>query len=307
MKVRGAIAGLVSVIVVLLSGSTCISSSKPIQTTLEKSNYTQLTSSEEILQFLDTLSQRNPGNTEMSILGASAKGKPLGALLISQKPGHFNQKLSSPSRLTVMLVGSQHGSEPSGAEALLLLSRDILEGALRHYLSVADFIVIPDSNPDGRTANRRVNGNGVNLSTNYDLLTEPECRALVDALYRWQPEVILDIHESAVLKKQSLGREGFLTDVEAQFEAANNPNVDSGIRTFTYERFLPELVAAVSAKGLPCQRYIGEITSVNQVITHAGLSLRNLRNRAGMAGCFSFLLENKLDPSTRTLLDKATV
>jgi len=49
-----------------------------------------------------------------------------------------------------------------------------------------NFIVIPNSNPGGRDLKRQTNNNGVNLSPNFVVLTEPECRGLIDALHRWR-------------------------------------------------------------------------------------------------------------------------
>jgi hypothetical protein len=212
----------------------------------------------------------------------------------------FRERGPAGTKLTLLLVGSQHGTESSGAEALLLVARDILEGKLAPYLEDMNLVFIPNSNPDGRDLKRRVNGNGVNLSTNFVDLTEPESKGIINALHRWNPQVLLDVHESAVLKKKSLAKQGYLTDFEAQFEAANNPNLDNRIHDFSFSRLLPDTLGRIQDLGLPAQRYIGEITSIQQPITHGGLSLRNLRNMAGMLGAFSFLLENRLDPSTGT-------
>ena len=271
----------------------------PLLTELERSGYVCLTSSSKISRFLTELAYRNTVAERITI-GRSALGSPIESLLVAAEINEFEDASGLGNKITVMLVGSQHGSEPSGAEALLLVARDVIEGELKPYLEDMNFIFIPNSNPDGRDLNRRVNGNGINLSTNYTMLSEPESRALVDALHKWKPEVVLDIHESAVLKKKSLGKQGFLIDFEAQFEAANNPNVDEEIRALSFERLLPEIIRQVNAQGLPAQRYIGEITNIQQRITHGGLSLRNLRNMAGMMGSFSFLLENRVDPSTGT-------
>ncbi len=291
------ITGAVFLILLLIAG--CVSKPSPLLTELERSHYLGLTSSSEISGFLSELADRNRAAKKV-ILGESPLRSPVEALLISTDMSWFKGGPSPPDKMTVMLIGSQHGMEPSGAEALLLLSREILEEGLRSYLEDMNFIIIPNSNPDGRNSNRRVNGNGVNLSTNFTILSEPESRAIFNALHKWKPEVVLDVHESAVLKKKTLARQGFLIVFEAQFEAANNPNVDSQIRAFSFNRFLPEVIALVNAQGLPAQRYIGEITNIHQTITHGGLSLRNLRNMAGMKGSFSFLLENRLDPSTGT-------
>ncbi|MGH8523814.1 MAG: hypothetical protein ACREXY_06235, partial [Gammaproteobacteria bacterium] len=89
---------------------------------------------------------------------------------------------------------------------------------------------------------------------------------------------------------------GYLTDFNAQFEIGNNANIAPEIRRLSLDRMLPEIVREVQRRGLPAQRYIGEITSIRQPITNGGLSLKNLRNRAGMLGTFSFLVENRLDP-----------
>jgi hypothetical protein len=61
---------------------------------------------------------------------------------------------------------------------------------------------------------------------------------------------------------------------------------------------LPQILKAVREKGLRADRYIGEITQTNQIITHGGLSAHNFRNKAGLLGSASFLLENRLDLST---------
>ena len=295
MKILGKIPGAIFILLLVVSCS--IGKQRPLLTKLEGIGHIHLTSSAEIAMFLTELSRRNT-TAEKVTVASSALGSPIDALLVSSEMNRFKKGYPSNDRISFMLIGSQHGTEPSGAEALLLLSREIVEGGLKSYLEGMNFIIIPNSNPDGSNLNRRVNGNRVNLSTNYTILSEPESRGIIDVLHRWKPEVVLDVHESAVLKKKSLGRQGYLTDFEAQFEAANNPNVDRQIRTFSYNTLLPEVISLVNAQGLPAQRYIGEITDIHQPITHGGLSLRNLRNMAGMMGSLSFLLENRLDPST---------
>jgi len=266
---------------------------------LEKNNFGRITSSAEISEYLASL-DRQCSLARKELLGLSVERKPLEALILAETKYLEAARSATPDRLTLLLVGSQHGTEPSGAEALLFVARDLVMGPLRHILAEADVIVIPNANPDGREARRRANKNKVNLSTDFVLLSQPESQALNDALFRWQPEAILDVHESAILKKESLGREGYLTDFETQFEITNNPNVDAGIRSLSLDYLLPEMITRVQAQGLSAQRYIGEITSTGQAITNGGLSVRNMRNKAGMLGSFAFLVENRLDPSDGT-------
>jgi hypothetical protein len=197
----------------------------------------------------------------------------------------------------VLLVGSQHGgAEPAGGEALLTIARDLLDGDLRPLLDDLDIILIPDANPDGRDLKRRSNANRVNINTDFVLLSQPESRALAQALTRYAPDAVLDTHESAVLKRETLAREGYLTDFDAQFEIANNPALPAGVQAYALRALLPALVTRVSAAGLPAQRYVGEITSTRQAITNGGLTLRNFRNMAGLSGALSVLVETRLDP-----------
>ncbi|MGH8479403.1 MAG: M14 family zinc carboxypeptidase [Gammaproteobacteria bacterium] len=259
------------------------------RTPLERHQFQRISTSQEISEFLAALAARSR-LTRVEILGRSAGGRPVEALYLSA------YSRPSPGRLTILLVGTQHGTEPSGGEALLIAARDLVSGSRRPVLDTAEIILVPNANPDGRDERRRVNGHGVNLSTDFVTLSQPESRALNDLVMRERPEVVLDVHESAILKKRSLGRQGYLTDFEAQFEIANNPNIAPRIRGLSLTVLLPEIIARVKGRGLPAQRYIGEITSVRQPLTNGGLSLRNLRNKAGLAGAFSFLVENRLDP-----------
>lgn len=264
-------------------------------TPLEASNYQRLPKSAKITAFLDELAQGSP-YAKTLWLGRSAGDRAITALLVSKDSAFLNESVTADGKLTVMLVGSQHGTEPSGAEALQAIARDLLHGDLHPYLDDMDIILLPNANPDSRDSRRRGNANEVNLSTDFIALSQPESRAMCTALKRFEPHVLLDIHESAILKKQSLYAQGYLTDFEAQFEIANHPNIDVSLRAFSLEVFLPDLLKAINAQGLHAGRYIDEITDLGQPIEHGGVSLRNLRNYAGFRGAFSILVENRLDP-----------
>jgi hypothetical protein len=281
------------------AAAACTARSAPIgRTPAERSGFTRATPSAEMARFLDELAQRSEGVAAVVPIGESALGAPMQALVLSREQAALAATPPRTSRLTVLLVGSQHGTEPSGGEALLELARDVVDGPRAALLDDLNLILIPNGNPDGRDGPRRVNGNGVNLSTNFTVLSEPEARAVEEAIRRWRPEVLLDVHESAVFKGKSLARQGYLTDFEAQFEIANNPNVDRELGALTRDEMLPAVLAGVNARGLPAHRYFGEITDVEQPITHGGLSLKNLRNKAGLLGTASFLVENRLDPKS---------
>jgi hypothetical protein len=261
-------------------------------TPLETAQFARLSTSDEIAAYLARLHRDYP-QARVETIGTSVHGRPLHALILSRSPG---ADVSTSDRVTVAIVGSQHGTEAAGAESLLFIARDLLAGSLQHVLHGIDVVLIPDANPDGRDHRRRANANGVNLNVDFVALSQPESRALVDVLKRYRPEVVLDVHESAVLKRKSLAKEGYLTDFVVQFEYANNPSIAPALLSFAQREVMPPLIAAVNAAGLPCHRYIGEIRSSRQPITNGGLTLKNLRNRAGIEGALSFLMESRLDP-----------
>lgn len=282
-------------LVLALAASACAPRAPALTTPFEQNAQSRVSRSEEMARFLRDLAAGSPLATVVPI-GRSANGVAMEALVLSREPAALAADPPAPTRTTVLLVGSQHGTEPSGGEALLGLARDVVAGPRADLLDDLNLILIPNGNPDGRDFPRRVNGNGVNLSTNFTTLSEPESRAVEAAMQRWRPQVLLDVHESAIFKGKSLAPQGYMTDFEAQFEVANHPNVDAELRALTEERLLPEVIRRVNAAGLRAHRYFGEITDVAQPITHGGLSVKNLRNKAGMRGMVGFLVENRLDP-----------
>jgi hypothetical protein len=255
------------------------------RTGAESNAFSKPSTPEEINAFLADLANGRD-DAELATVGQSAAGRPLVALVIAAK---------GDPQITVMIIGSQHGTEPSGGEAVQMLARDILTGQQEDLRANFKLILVPDANPDGRANRRRVNGSGVNLSTNYNVASEPETQAVLDALERWRPDVVLDVHESAILKRKTLGAQGYMTDFQAQVEIGNNPNVDRNLYTLS-TALLDETITRINAAGVAAQHYIGEITDVAQPITHGGLSVKNLRNLAAMHGAVSFLIENRLDP-----------
>ncbi len=268
-----------------------VSGSAPLQTPLEESGYARITSAAEVSSFLKAVEKREP-RARRATIGVSASGKPLDALFVSAALQALAGGSAPGELLRVMVVGSLHGNEPAGGEAILMLARDLVNASPRGLLGLMEFILVPVGNPDGRETGERVKAGTINVSA----LTSPENRALVDILVRWQPDVFIDLHEATSYKPETLARQGYLTDFEAQIEIANNPNIDAAIRAVSRERVRPAIISRLQQDGLRASVYVGEIRDVGQSIAHGSLTLRNLRNRAGMDGAFSLLVETLLDP-----------
>ncbi len=287
---------LIFSLIMLVASSSLVAARTNIPP-LEASNYQNIPKTAEVSSYLEHIAD---GSREASVttVGTSAGGRPITAILLSKDQQFLQRKPGQPDTMTVMLNASQHGSESSGGEALQVVANNILHGDLHHYLDSINFILIPISNPDGRDHKKRVNDNGVNLSTDYTLLSQPETQAMSNFIYQMQPDVMLDIHESSLLKKSTLGAEGYLTDFEAQWEYANDPNINAKLQAFARDEFLPTLLTNTNNDGVRASHYIGEITSTKQEIHNGGISLRNLRNFGGQNNALSMLVENRLDLST---------
>ena len=262
-----------------------------LQTPLEKSGYTRITSASEVSSFLKTI-EKVELRARRATIGVSTGGKPLDALFVSEALNALAGGGAPGRRLRVMVVGSVHGNEPAGGEAILMLARDLVHASPRGLLGLMEFILVPVGNPDGRDSGMRVNPGTINLAA----LKSPENRALVDIIVRWQPDVFIDLHEATSYKPETLARQGYLTDFEVQIEIANNPNVDAAIRALSAEQLRPAILSRLRQDGLSANVYIGEIRDIGQSIAHGNLTVRNLRNRAAMSGAFSLLVETRLDP-----------
>ncbi len=259
-------------------------------TPLEAAKFERISTSAEISAYLDAVAAAVP-HARKEVIGTSSEGRPIETLVFSHPEGR-----GGAPRIKLMIIGSQHGAaEPAGGEALMVVARDLAFGDLKPLLADADVILLPNANPDGRDLGRRANANRVNINIDFVLAEQAETRVLIDALAKYRPDALLDSHESAILKRKTLAKDGYLTDFGAQFEIANVPGITSAMRRLTLEDLLPTLTQRVTAAGLPAHRYIGEIISIHQPVTNGGLTLRNFRNTSGMSGAASFLVETKLD------------
>ncbi len=266
-------------------------------TPLEHHRFQRYSSSDEITGYLRALTAAAGPYARLESLGRSAHGRELWALVCEDSNGRQAHR----RKLRVLMVGSQHGaSEAAGCEALLHLARAVLLGDLQSLLDDFEFMLIPNANPDGRERDSNRNGNDININRDFVLLSQPESSALDAAVLRYAPDVVLDAHESASLKRDTLGREGYLTDFEAQFDVASNPAIPAPVRIFQETILLPALINAVESSGLRAQRYIREITSTRQLITHGGLTVRKFRNKAGLRGAITVLLETPMEPGSGT-------
>lgn len=268
----------------------------PPKTPFEKSNYSEFHQSSEVNYFLQALTH-NSTDVVLDLLGQSVGGRPIYALLLSKDPQFLTSKQTQDNRITVVLVGSQHGSEIAGSEALQIIARDILYSDEASLLDAMNLVVIVDANPDGRDLNfKRYNAAGYDLNRDFILLNQGGSQAIVKALHEFKPHILVDIHEANSFKKLLTEQEGYLTHFDAQFEVSTNPNINYELRHYASDVFLPQLIQATENRGIRAGQYRGTITTLSQPVYRAKPDIEILRNYAGMHGALALLIENRLDP-----------
>ncbi len=91
------------------------------QTPLEKSNFTKLTSHDELKQFIQEV-DKNSDLIKTEVLTKSIEGRELFAVYFSK-----DEFGSDKNKLKVLIFAQQHGNEQSGKEAALLLINELLK------------------------------------------------------------------------------------------------------------------------------------------------------------------------------------
>lgn len=99
-------------------------------TPLEESHFTKLTSHAEMMVYLEKIDQMT-NQVEMKIIGKSVEGRDLPLVMISGDKTFGSCRENKP---IVFFFAQQHGNEPSGKEAALILIRELAVGKLINLL-----------------------------------------------------------------------------------------------------------------------------------------------------------------------------
>lgn len=109
---------------------------------------------------------------------------------------------------SILIIATIHGNEAAGTPLVYRLAEYL--GTHSELLRGRRVVLVPNLNPDGHEYNSRYNANRVDLNRNFpadnrrntkrfgmSALSEPESRAIYDAIDRFQPGRIVTIHQPA--------------------------------------------------------------------------------------------------------------
>ncbi|WP_394788658.1 M14 family metallopeptidase [Rhodoferax sp.] len=253
------------------------------------------TSNAEVSQWLRNLAANPIAGVRAHVLsiGQSQQGVPLEALLLTRATSPDAPSVLATGRPTVLLVGQQHGNEPAGSEALLVVSRELAQGLLEPLLDKINVIVVPRANPDGAAADQRVTTNGIDMNRDHLLLQTPEARALAQLGRDYQPTVVMDAHEYTVVGRY-LQKFGAIQKYDALLQYAMTANTPEFLTRASEEWFRRPLVTALKAQKLSSEWYYTTSTAPeDHRVSMGGTQPDTGRNVNGLKNSVSMLIETR--------------
>lgn len=237
----------------------------------------------EVLAFLDDLARSSP-RVKLETAGRSQRGLALPLVLLSARGQ------PDPALPTVLVLGQQHGNEPSGGEAALVLAQR-LAGSQAALLDKVNVLIVPRANPDGGDRFVRTTASGIDVNRDHLLLQTPEGRALAAITLKYKPQVVLDLHEFTVAGRW-VDKFGAMLKYDALLQPAGVGNLDPKIAAAAQAIYIERIKAALAAQGLSSFAY--HTTSgdpKDKVVAMGGVQPDTGRNVGGLRPAISMLIE----------------
>lgn len=226
-------------------------------------------------------------------IGQSQRGEALEALVLTRAAGTDAASLAASGHPTVLLVGQQHGDEPAGSEALLIVARELTQGLLRPVLDRVNVIIVPRANPDGSADSKRATSGGLDMNRDHLLLNTPEAQALAKLTRDYHPTVVIDSHEYTVVGR-FLQKFGAVQKYDALLQYATTANIPEFLTKAAEEWYRRPLVASLKAQGLSTEWYYTTSTDLaDKKISMGGTQPDTGRNVNGLKNTVSLLIETR--------------
>ncbi|MBS0293512.1 MAG: M14 family metallocarboxypeptidase [Proteobacteria bacterium] len=253
------------------------------------------TTNAELTQWLrdQAMAARGATRAQLLDLGLSQRGTPIEALVLTRGAGTDIAALEASRRPTVLLMGQQHGDEPAGAEALLVIARELAQGLLEPLLDRINVIIVPRANPDGAEAGTRVTAGGIDMNRDHLLLQTPEAQALARLVRNYRPMAIMDAHEFTVAGRY-LEKFHALQRYDMLLQHATTANLPEFMTKAALEWYRAPMIKALGAESLTQEWYYTTSTRMDDLrVSMGGTQPDTGRNVNGLKNAVSMLLETR--------------
>ena len=237
---------------------------------------------------------RNTGvKSALLSIGNSQNRQPLEALVLTRAGSTDPGSLQASGKPTVLLMGQQHGDEPAGSEALLVVARELSQGLLQPLLERINVIIVPRSNPDGAAAGQRATQSGLDMNRDHLLLATPEAQALAKLTRDYRPTVVVDAHEYTAVGR-FLQKFGALQRFDALLQYATTANTPEFLTRAAEEWYRRPLLASLQAQKLSAEWYYTTSTDpADKKVSMGGVQPDTGRNVYGLKNSVSLLIETR--------------
>ena len=155
-------------------------------------------------------------------------------------------------KLPIFIEANIHGGEEEGTDAMMQVVRDLVtlpygtNEVVDALLDHAILVVIPTTNPDGRTAGTRANNNGFDMNRDLLVQSQPEMRANTALQLEWLAPVGLFLH-------------GYFNPTLIDgLTKPHNPGLEYDVFLYWNQRRLDANEAAIGAIGRSIQRPVND-------------------------------------------------
>ncbi|MGA0116060.1 MAG: M14 family metallopeptidase [Burkholderiales bacterium] len=250
------------------------------------------TSHAEMMAFVEGLRRRS-GAVQVRMIGASQEGRAIPAMVLSGSGETDAAELRRLGRPVVMMAGLQHGNEPAGGEAMLVLAQELATGSLRPLLDKLTVVIVPHSNPDGAHYFRRSPYSTIDINRDHVKMDLPETRALHRMVNEFAPHLFIDAHEFSVANRW-IQKFGTIQSYDLLVQYATNPNVHPTLTTLADGKFLAALRGDVERAGHTHFWYYTTSYNLKNLRVSMGGTTPDIgRNFAGLQNAVSFLVESR--------------
>ena len=258
-----------------------------------RSNFTTNTELNQSLRQLVGAANSSGTKAELLTIGNSQDGAPIAALLLTRAAGTAPQQLDESGRPTIMLVGQQHGDEPAGGEALLVIAKELSQGSMQTVLDRVNVLIVPRANPDGAAAGKRTTANGLDMNRDHLLLQTPEARALAGLSRTYRPIAVFDSHEFTVAGRYLNKFQG-VQRYDALLQTPTTANVHEFVNKASTEWYLLPIQKALTEQGQSTNWYYTTSSKADDLtLSMGGTRPDTGRNVYGLKNTASLLIESR--------------